>query len=119
MLHEAQVNVVEGSGADLPCLLGLDSMTRNNCVILLQEGKEMLCFPGDKGYFIEWSPGSHLLPLSKAPSGHLVVPCDRFADLNGAQPDISRTFYTDHRRPHGVETPSGTEHHGSVAASAS
>ena len=44
----------------------------------MAEGKEMLTFPGPGGYKIEWSPGAIHFKLEKAPSGHLVMPCDAF-----------------------------------------
>ena len=50
----------------------------------------------DGGYKIEWFPGSQLLPLMRAPSGHLVIPCDLFDNVKRGTAPHQRAFYTDH-----------------------
>ena len=77
-LDNYTANVAEGSGSDLPGILGSKSMQDKDAVLILRDGKEMLVFPGPGGYKIEWSPGTKRLPMISAPSGHLVVPCDKF-----------------------------------------
>ena len=77
-LYKFEAPTVDGSGADLPALLGLRSMSSHSGVLEMAEGKEMLTFPGPGGYKIEWSPGTTHFKLEKAPSGHLVMPCDTF-----------------------------------------
>ena len=79
-LDTYKANVAKGSGADLPAILGSLSMQEKDAVIILRKGKEIMAFPGPGGYKIEWSPGTKLLPMEPAPSGHMVVPCDRFAE---------------------------------------
>jgi len=68
-------NVADGCGEDLPAILGSRSMQEKDAVLLLRKGKEILALPGPGGYKIEWSPGTKLLPMQAAPSGHLVIPC--------------------------------------------
>ena len=65
-------------------------------VDILRKGKELLVFPGPGGYKIEWSPGTKLLPMVPAPSGHLVVPCDRFSELPAKAATSQISFVTDH-----------------------
>ena len=77
-LDEYRTNIATGSGSDLPAILGSASLQETDAVIVLRKGKEFLAFPGPGGYKIEWSPGTRLLPMTSSPSGHLVVPCDRF-----------------------------------------
>jgi hypothetical protein len=89
-------NVAKGCGADLPAILGAVSMQEKDSVLLLRPGKEMIVFPGPGGYKIEWSPGSRHLEMVQAPSGHLVIPCDRFADLTSPVQEDDVTFWTDH-----------------------
>ena len=75
-------------------------MQEKDSVIVLRKGKEFLAFPGPGGYKIEWSPGTRLLPMTTAPSGHLVVPCDNFdrvADLTSKNEDPT-VFITDYSR---------------------
>ena len=86
-------NVVEGCGSRLPAILGLDSMTDKDAVLMLRNGKRCMAFPGKGGYKFEWSPGRRLLPSDTSPSGHLVIPCDSFQD---ATTDTSHVFVTDH-----------------------
>ena len=97
-IDEYRTNIATGSGADLPAILGLASLQEKDAVIVLRKGKEFLAFPGPGGYKIQWSPGTRLLPMTPSPSGHLVVPCDRFdkvADNATANAD-STVFATDH-----------------------
>ena len=99
-LDEYKTNIATGSGADLPAILGSASMQDKDSVIVLRKGKEFLAFPGPGGYKIEWSPGTRLLPMTTAPSGHLVVPCDNFdrvADLTSKNEDPT-VFITDYSR---------------------
>ena len=92
-----KANVAEGVGADLPAILGSISMQDRDSVLILRRGKEMIAFPGPGGYKIEWSPGTRLLPMTAAPSGHLVIPCDLFDDLpSKAAPEEKLSFWTDH-----------------------
>ena len=88
-----QANIAEGCGSKLPAILGLDSMTEKDAVLILRNGKRCMAFPGRGGYRIEWSPGTKLLPLETSPSGHLVIPCDSFKD---AIVESAQTFVTDH-----------------------
>ena len=72
---------VSGEGKDLPALLGLQSMSRNNGVLEMAEGREYLTYPGPGGYTINWSPGTKRYKLERAESGHLILPCDSFDKL--------------------------------------
>ena len=92
-----RANVATGSGASLPAILGSNSMCEKDSVIVLRKGKEMLVFPGPGGYKIEWSPGTKMLPMKNAPSGHLVVLCDEFEKLpKSKDAKESIAFWTDH-----------------------
>ena len=92
-----KANVANGCGANLPAIWGSVSMQEQDAVLLLRKGKEMIALPGPGGYKIEWSPGTRLLPMTSAPSGHLVVPCDRFDELKSNNDGSeSITFHTDH-----------------------
>jgi hypothetical protein len=92
-----QANITEGVGEHLPAILGLDSMQAKDSVIILRKGQEFMAFPGPGGYEIKWSPGTKLLPMEHAPSGHLVIPCDRFAELpSGSASAEQFAFWTDH-----------------------
>ena len=89
-------DIATGSGADLPALLGSVSMQEKDAVIILRTGKEMNVFPGPGGYKIEWSPGTKRLPMIPAPSGHLVIPCDKFEEVDKhTQKTDQLTFCTD------------------------
>jgi hypothetical protein len=93
-------NVAKGCGADLPAILGAKSMQEKDSVLILREGKEMIVFPGPGGYKIDWSPGTRILSMTKAPSGHLVIPCDNFGQLPTAgMPNEAMSFFTDHTQP--------------------
>ena len=65
---------VEGTGSDLPTIIGLKSMKNKKGVLELEDGHERLSFPGPGGYTMNWSPGTKHFKLRRAPSGHLVIP---------------------------------------------
>ena len=77
-LHEFRSPVIGGGGKELPALLGLQSMSRQNGVLEMAPGNEHLTLPGPGGYTINWSPGTVRYKLEKAISGHLILPCDSF-----------------------------------------
>lgn len=77
-------NVV--SSSELPGLLGLVSLERNSAVIDI--GHQRLIYPGPGGFEIKLSPGSVMMALEKAESGHLLLPCSEWqnAKVKGSQP---------------------------------
>ena len=93
-----KTNIASGSGANLPAILGSMSMQDKYAVIILRKGREQMVFPGPGGYTIQWSPGTKVLPMVAAPSGHLVIPCDKFAAATTSKPDQALAFLTDHTR---------------------
>ena len=89
---------VSGAGKNLPALLGLQSMSKQCGVLEMQAGEEYLTFPGQGGYSIEWSPGTRRYKLERAPSGHLILPCDAFQDIKsttGGLATSTKEFFTD------------------------
>ena len=91
-------NIAEGCGENLPAILGLDSMQKKDAVLVLRKGKEFMALPGPGGYQITWSPGTKLISMEHAESGHLVIPCDQFEDLPQAPSSEQISFITDYRQ---------------------
>jgi len=87
--------VVEGTGEDIPGLLGHQSCRKKNGVLQMAPHKECLSFPGPGGYKIEWSPGTRHFPLTPAPSGHLTIPCCEYQKVSkkGGLAKQSMTFH--------------------------
>ena len=75
-LHKISAPIVEGTGSDLPGLLGLRSLETDRAI--LDTGNRMLHFPGPGTTELVLPPGSVSIPLEKAPSGHLVIPIDQY-----------------------------------------
>ena len=75
LLHEFRVPVIGGEGANLPALLGLQSMSRQNAVLEMAPGAEYLKLPGPGGYTVTWPPGTVRYKLEKAKmwSSHLTL----------------------------------------------
>ena len=73
---ENKANVATGSGSDLPCIMGKDSATNKDSVILIRRGQEQLIFPGPGEYTS--NPGTKNIPLEQTPSGHLVMVIDAY-----------------------------------------
>ena len=88
-IHHFECPIVEGAGEDLPALLGLKSMAAKNAVLEMTPGKECLVFPGPGGYELKLAPGYTRIPLTKAPSGHLCIPTDRFAEMKSSSSSSS------------------------------
>ena len=80
-IHTFECPIVEGTGEDLPALLGLKSMAAKNAILEMTPGKECLIFPGPNGYELNLAPGYTRIPLTKAPSGHLCIPSDQFHNV--------------------------------------
>ena len=94
-----QTNIATGCGADLPAILGADSMQKKDGVLILREGKECIAIPGPGGYSIQWSEGTRILPMKPAPSGHLVIEADNFNLLTSTDDTAAKSFWMDHRNP--------------------
>ena len=78
VLQDFEAHVMTSNAANTPCIMGLDFMQSKDSVLILRDGQEMLCLPGERGYSIQWSEGTRLLPLKKADSGHLMLQSDHF-----------------------------------------
>jgi len=92
LLHEYRVPVVGDSGKELPALLGLQSLARQNCVLEMAPGNEHLTLPGPGGYSINWSPGTVRYKLEQSPSGHLILPCDEFDKVKKNQGGVKESM---------------------------
>ena len=74
--------------SDLPALLGLRSLMQHNAVIDCRTRRLYLCGPGDVE--ITPPPGSEVLQLEQAPSGHLVLPISAYHELERFQANRAR-----------------------------
>jgi hypothetical protein len=95
-LHEYRVPVIGDEGKELPALLGLQSLARQNSILEMAPGNEYLTLPGPGGYSINWSPGTVRYKLEQSPSGHLLLPCDDFAKVSkerGGIKEPTMTFF--------------------------
>ena len=77
--HTLTVPIVEGTGSELPGLLGLRSLESARAI--LDMGTQRLIFPGQGPLTMELPPGTVEIPLQKAPSGHLVMVIDDYEKL--------------------------------------
>ena len=88
MLNHLTCPIVEGTGSELPGLFGLRSMEQQRAI--LDTDNRKLIFPGPGEVKIILPPGSVVHPLEKAPSGHLLMVIDDYANLatkSGGLPD--------------------------------
>ena len=103
MLHEFSAPIVTGAGADLPGLLGLQSLQKHRAI--LDTHRQVLILPGQGD--IEWKmpPGTVEIPLERAPSGHLVMVLDeyrRVVERRGGLPNPVRQFHSSDAVPAGA-----------------
>jgi hypothetical protein len=79
-LNYFEAPVVGGSGSHLPALLGLRSMSALSATLCMSEGREALFLPVDSQQSEDLA-NCRRSPLSKAPSGHLIMTIDHWNDL--------------------------------------
>jgi hypothetical protein len=91
---EYRVPVAGDSGKDLPALLGLQSLARQNFILEMAPGNEHLTLPGPGGYTINWSPGTIRYKLEQSPSGHLILPCDEFLKVSKTHGGVKEPMMT-------------------------
>lgn len=101
-LNFFEAPVVGGSGANLPALLGLRSLTALSATLRMQASEEALYLPLP-GANAEDLSQCRKCPLSKAPSGHLILTIDHWSELKtksdgGVQPE-SMVLHTE-SQPH-------------------
>ena len=85
-LHKFEAPIVEGTGATLPGILGLRSMEAQRGLLDMENRQLILPGPGKIEYTLP--PGSMVIQLEKAPSGHLVMPIDDFERVQRHQGGI-------------------------------
>jgi hypothetical protein len=96
LMHNFSAPTVTGAGKELPALLGLQSMSKQNSVLEMAEGHEYLTLPGPGGYSVTWSPGTARYKLERAPSGHLILPCDEYRKVDRTRAGVAEpmvSFY--------------------------
>lgn len=64
------------TNSEIPSLLGLNTMTRQRVILDLIHDKYIMVGPG--GIEMKLSPGSTVLDLKRAPTGHLMLPCSHW-----------------------------------------
>ena len=63
-------NIAEGSGEELPAIMGLGTMQTKRAIQLLENGKEKIISPDDRAYKVSVGSDAKVINLGKAPSGH-------------------------------------------------
>ena len=119
--HAYESPIVDGSGADLPALLGLKSLRAKSAILVLSERDEDLrmILPGPGGVHIE-ATGAVEYPLTVAPSGHLLLICDAFTGhrkINLHTEELQFPVVSGEDRAAGEFTVQDDFHHGLPAAS--
>ena len=105
-MHKITAPIVEGTGQDLPGLLGLRSLETDRAI--LDTGNRKLYYPGPGEVQIILPPGSVCIPLEKAPSGHLVMPIDEYeraSKTKGGVPETSLQLTAIEAQPHEIPVP--------------
>ena len=76
--------------SDVPGLLGLTSLAEKSAVLDCK-GKQLI-FPGPGGINMQLSPGSIVIQLENAPSGHLLIPVSEFKNPSAKSNQKRVTF---------------------------
>ena len=80
------------ANSDLPGLLGLQSLRKNRAVLDFTTLRLHFCGPGDNEMEKSLPPGTDSFQLELAPSGHLVLPCCEYGDVQKTDTDYSLTL---------------------------
>ena len=64
--------------SDLPGLLGLQSLRSARSIIDTETNQLFMLGPGDYDLMSALPPGTSVIQLEEAPSGHLMMPCDQY-----------------------------------------
>ena len=78
-LFNLKAGIVEEPGENLPGLLGLDVLKSRRAIMDI--GNKQLIFPGAGPVEVSYPPGSTIIPLEEAPSGHLCMIIDAFSQI--------------------------------------
>ena len=94
MSRENDTTVTEGfttpvvAGSELPGLLGLKTMRNNRAVLDMVNLQLHFCGPADINLTLP--PGTKSFQLEISPSGHLVLPCTNFENIQRNPPNPLR-----------------------------
>ena len=80
-LYELETPLVGETGAHVPIIIVLRTMSAKTGVLEMGRDMERLTFPGPGGYSINWAPGAVHMPLQRAMSGHLMAPLTAYDKL--------------------------------------
>ena len=83
VLQRLRTPIVGGSGASLPGLLGLKTLEEGRAILDIRNKTLYLCGKGESTITVP--AGSIAIPLERAPSGHLVILVDDYANLRPKQ----------------------------------
>ena len=75
-MFNLRAGIVEEPGENLPGLLGLDVLKSRRAIMDI--GNKQLIFPGAGPVEVTYPPGSTIIPLEEAPSGHLCMIIDSY-----------------------------------------
>ena len=92
-LEDFVAAIAEGSGENLPAILGRRQMAKDGGILILEEGQEKYITLKGASYKLMLGPGARVVDLKSAPSGHLVMKVDDFAN---AQAKPGTSAYTLH-----------------------
>ncbi len=81
-VHSFEAPIVAQGGSELPALLGLGSLQAKNAIMDMNATAPRLIFPGNTPPEINVGPGSTILPLKAAPSGHLCIQVGNYSRLS-------------------------------------
>ena len=86
-LFNLRAGIVEEPGENLPGLLGLDVLKSRRAIMDI--GNKQLIFPGTGPVEVTYPPGSTIIPLEEAPSGHLCMVIDDYKSVQKKNGGIS------------------------------
>ena len=79
----AMLKVPTMPNSDLPGILGLQSLRNARSIIDTVSNKLYMLGPGDYDLIKAMPPGTSVVQLEESPSGHLMMPCDRYNYVGG------------------------------------
>ena len=101
----ARMKIPTIANSDLPLLLGLAALRKTRAIFDLNTLKIYFAGPGDYDLEKSLPPGTDVFQGELAPSGHLVLPCGEYGDVNERDTGSSLTLVSKEEQPEASVSP--------------
>ena len=95
--------IAEGSGENLPAIMGRRQMAADGAILILEKSMEKYIILKDASYKFMLGKGARVVDLKSAPSGHLAMKVDDFTNAKVKTGQRAYTLHASKGEPHLLE----------------